>query len=191
MSDKAQRSGFTLIELMLAISLGSVFFSALLSLVGADLQLGQTMASRLRELAWQRRTLDLIREELAVGSSWTLDPALSQDWPCAMAGRRPVLAIQLDHTGTQPFSNSIVYSVGPAPSPIWRGLVLMRCGPAYGLDGVIRPEGIAQNRVMIDGLPKDGLGFQARKDPHTRVLYLQLEQRLKAGSARYRSAAVF
>ena len=67
----------------------------------------------------------------------------------------------------------------------------MRCGPAYGLDGVIRPGGTAQNRVLIDGLAKDDLGFQVRQDPHSRVLHLALEQESLAGSSRLRSAAVF
>jgi len=42
--------------------------------------------------------------------------------------------------------------VGPAPSAIWRGRVLMRCGPAYGLDGRLSAGSAPQNRVVIDGL---------------------------------------
>ena len=67
----------------------------------------------------------------------------------------------------------------------------MRCGPAYGLDGVIRPGGKSQNRVLIDGLPKNGLGFHARQDPQSKVLHLALEQVVNGGSGRLRSAAVF
>ena len=183
--------GFTLIELLLSISLGSMLFVALLQLIGADLRLGNSMASRLRESAQQRHTLELIRGELAIGSGWTVDPISSQQWSCGMAGRRPVLAISLDSYNTQVSSQTIVYSVGAAPSAIWRGQVLMRCGPAYGLDGVIRPDGKAQNRVLIDGLPKEDLGFQARLDPQSKVLHLALEQESLAGSSRLRTAAVF
>ena len=183
--------GFTLIELLLSLSLGSLLFVVLLQLIGADLRLGNSMASRLRESAQQRHTLELIRGELAIGSSWTVDPAPSHQWSCGMAGRQPVLAIRLDSSSTEVSSRFIVYSVGAAPSPIWRGQVLMRCGPAYGLDGVIRPDGKAQNRVLIDGLPKEGLGFQARHDPHSKVLHLALEQEADHGSKRLRSAAVF
>ena len=183
--------GFTLIELLLSLSLGSLLFVAMLQLIGADLRLGNSMASRLRESAQQQRTLELIRGELAIGSGWEVDPAMSQQWPCGMAGRQPVLAIGLDSSHSQVSAQTIVYSVGAAPSAIWRGQVLMRCGPAYGLDGVIRPGGTAQNRVLMDGLPKDGLGFQARQDPHSRVLHLALEQESLAGSSRLRSAAVF
>ena len=184
-------SGFTLVELMLSLSLGSLLFVVLLQLIGADLRLGSTMTSRLHESAQQRRTLELIRDELAIGSGWEVDPTPSHQWSCGMSGRQPVLAIGLDSRNSQAATQTIVYSVGAAPSPIWRGQVLMRCGPAYGLDGVIRPDGNAQNRVLIDGLPKDGLGFQAQQDPHSRVLHLQLEQESLASSSRLRTAAVF
>ncbi len=183
--------GFTLIELLLSLSLGSLLFVVILQLIGADLRLGSSMAIRLRESAQQRQTLELIRGELAIGSSWTVDPAVSHQWPCGMAGRQPVLAIGLDSSHSNTSALSIVYSVGAAPSPIWRGQVLMRCGPAYGLDGVIRADGKAQNRVLIDGLPKEGLGFQAHQDPHSQVLHLALEQESLAGSSRLRSVAVF
>ena len=183
--------GFTLIELLLSLSLGSMLFVVLLQLIGADLRLGNSMASRLRESAQQRQTLELIRGELAIGSGWEVDPTPSHQWTCGMAGRQPVLAIGLDSRNSQASTQTIVYSVGAAPSAIWRGQVLMRCGPAYGLDGVIRPGGTAQNRVLIDGLPKDELGFQARQDPHSKVLHLALEQEADRGSKRLRSAAVF
>ena len=187
---KAEK-GFTLIELLLSLSLGSMLLVVLLQLIGADLRLGNSMASRLRESAQQRRTLELIRDELAIGSGWEVDPVISNQWPCGMAGRHPVLAISLDSSNNQASTQIIVYSVGAAPSPIWRGQVLMRCGPAYGLDGAIRPEGKAQNRVLIDGLPQEGLGFQARLDPQSKVLHLALEQVAGGGSGRLRSAAVF
>ncbi|MDB4338180.1 prepilin-type N-terminal cleavage/methylation domain-containing protein [Synechococcus sp. AH-603-L18] len=183
--------GFTLIELLLSLSLGSLLFVVILQLIGADLRLGNSMASRLRELAQQRQTLELIRGELAIGSGWEVDPTPSHQWSCGMAGRLPVLAIGLDGSDSRASAQTIVYSVGAAPSPIWRGQVLMRCGPAYGLDGVIRPDGKAQNRVLIDGLPKEGLGFQARQDPQSKVLHLALEQAVNGGSGRLRSNAVF
>jgi prepilin-type N-terminal cleavage/methylation domain-containing protein len=191
MSEARVESGFTLIELLLSLSLGSMLFVVLLQLIGFDLRLGNSMASRMRESAQQRHTLELIRGELAIGSGWDVDPVVSNQWSCGMAGRKPVLAIRLDSSNNQVSSQTIVYSVGAAPSPIWRGQVLMRCGPAYGLDGVIRPGGRAQNRVLIDALPKEGLGFQARQDPRSRVLHLLLEQESLAGSSPLRSAVVF
>jgi prepilin-type N-terminal cleavage/methylation domain-containing protein len=190
-SETRAEKGFTLIELMLSLSLGSLLFVVMLQLIGADLRLGNTMASRLRESAQQRQTLELIRGELAIGTGWEVDPVNSDQWSCGMAGRQPVLAIGLDSSKFQVSAPTIVYSVGAAPSAIWRGQVLMRCGPAYGLDGVIRPGGTAQNRVLIDGLAKDDLGFQVRQDPHSKVLHLSLEQEADHGSKRLRSAAVF
>ncbi len=189
--ERRAEQGFTLIELLLSLSLGSLLFVVLLQLIGADLRLGNNMASRLRESAQQRQTLELIRGELAMGSGWEVDPTPSHQWSCGMAGRQPVLAIGLDGIDSRASAQSIVYSVGAAPSAIWRGQVLMRCGPAYGLDGVIRPGEKAQNRVLIDGLPKEGLGFQARQDPQSKVLHLALEQAVNGGSGRLRSAAVF
>ena len=191
LSEIQAEKGFTLIELLLSLSLGSLLFVVLLQLIGADLRLGNSMASRLRESAQQRRTLELIRDELAIGSGWEVDPVISNQWPCGMAGREPVLAIGLEFSKSQASTQTIVYSVGAAPSAIWRGQVLMRCGPAYGLDGAIRPDGKAQNRVLIDGLPKEGLGFQARQDPHSKVLHLVLELAVNDGSGRLRSVAVF
>ena len=191
MNETRAEKGFTLIELLLSLSLGSLLFVVLLQLIGADLRLGNNMASRLRESAQQRRTLELIRDELAIDSGWEVDPVISTQWPCGMAGREPVLAIGLESSKSQASTQTIVYSVGAAPSPIWRGQVLMRCGPAYGLDGVIRPWGKAQNRVLIDGLPREGLGFEARQDPQSKVLHLALEQESLAGSSRLRTAAVF
>ena len=75
----------------------------------------------------------------------------------------------------------IVYSVGQAPSAIWQGQVLMRCGPSYGLDGVLNLQGAFQNRVLLDALPAaPDAGFAADYDPHLPVLQLQLEQVLPA-----------
>ncbi|MDA9149101.1 prepilin-type N-terminal cleavage/methylation domain-containing protein [Synechococcus sp. AH-229-G18] len=184
-------SGFSLIELLLTLSIGCLLLVVLMQLIGADLRLGNRMANRLRGSAQQRRTLELIRNELAISSRWSVELTPSHQWPCGMAGRQLVLAIGLDSSNTLALPQNIVYSVGVAPSPIWRGQVLMRCGPAYGLDGAMKSGGKAQNRVVIDGLPKDGLGFQARQDPRSRVLHLQLEQESLAGSSRLRSAAVF
>jgi hypothetical protein len=58
----------------------------------------------------------------------------------------------------------IIYSVGDPPSGIWQGQVVMRCGPAYGIDGHLAA-GAAQNRVVLDQLPAgDAEVFRARLD---------------------------
>ena len=181
--------GFTLLELLLALSLGTLLFALMLRLIGADLQLGRVMALRLSESSRQRRSLELIREELGSAYGWMVDPPVSNRWPCRMTGRRPVLAIATLADDVQARGEgAIVYSVGSAPDAIWRGQVLMRCGPAYSLDGVPNLRGAFQNRVLLDALPQAiGSGFTARPHPQWPVLELEIEQQLPSSSGERRS----
>ena len=177
-----QPKGFTLLELMLALSLASLLFALMLRLIGADLRLGQAMAQHWRETSRQQRSLELIRDELALAHGWMVDPPPSTRWPCPMAGRRPVLAIATQADDPQARGEQvIVYAVGPAPDRIWRGQVLMRCGPGYSLDGVPTLQGAFQNRVLLDALPQDSsVGFQVHQHPTLPVLELEIEQELPA-----------
>ena len=188
-STAAGSPGFTLLELMLSLSLGALLFALMLRLIGADLQLGRAMALRLSESSRQRRSLELIREELGSAHGWMVDPPVSNRWPCRMNGRRPVLAIATQQADAQARADrAIVYSVGSAPDAIWRGEVLMRCGPAYSLDGVPNLRGAFQNRVLLDALPNDiGSGFTARPHPQWPVLQLEVEQQLPSRSGAPRS----
>ena len=188
-SNASSSDGFTLLELMLSLSLGALLFALMLRLIGADLQLGRAMALRLSESSRQRRSLELIREELGSAHGWMVDPPVSNRWPCRMNGRRPVLAIATQQADAQARGDrAIVYSVGSAPDAIWRGEVLMRCGPAYSLDGVPNLRGAFQNRVLLDALPNDiGSGFTARPHPQWPVLQLEVEQQLPSSSGAPRS----
>ena len=188
-STAAGSSGFTLLELMLALAIGALLFALMLRLIGADLQLGRAMALRLSESSRQRRSLELIREELGSAHGWMVDPPVSNRWPCRMNGRRPVLAIATQQADAQARADrAIVYSVGSAPDAIWRGEVLMRCGPAYSLDGVPNLQGAFQNRVLLDALSNDiGSGFTARPHPQWPVLQLEVEQQLPSSSGEPRS----
>ena len=188
-SNTGGSDGFTLLELMLSLSLGALLFALMLRLIGADLQLGRAMALRLSESSRQRRSLELIREELGSAHGWMVDPPVSNRWPCRMNGRRPVLAIATQQADAQARADrAIVYSVGSAPDVIWRGEVLMRCGPAYSLDGVPNLRGAFQNRVLLDALPNDiGSGFTARPHPQWPVLQLEIEQQLPSSSGAPRS----
>ena len=176
--------GFTLLELMLALSLGSLLFAVMLRLIAADLRVGEALAQRWREMSRQQRSLELIRDELALAHGWMVDPPPSMRWPCPMAGRRPVLAIATQADDQQARGEQvIIYAVGPAPDRIWRGQVLMRCGPGYSLNGVTNLQGAFQNRVLLDALPQDsGVGFQVRQHPSLPVLELEIEQELPAAS---------
>ena len=181
--------GFTLLELLLALSLGTLLCALMLRLIGADLQLGRALAVRLSETSRQRRSLELIRDELGLAHGWMVDPPVSNHWSCRMSGRRPVLAIATRQDDAQARGEgAIVYSVGSAPDAIWRGQVLMRCGPAYSLDGLPNLEGNFQNRVLLDALPLGrGSGFTASPHPQLPVLQLEIEQQLPSGSAELRT----
>ena len=176
-------TGFTLVELLLAAALGTLLCGGLLQLLLGDLRLSASLAQRLQARQQQQQVLTLIRAERDLGYGVIANPDPSQSWPCALAGRRAVLAIALSPSDPGAESQAIIYSVGAAPSPIWRGQVLMRCGPAYGLDGRMDPESQFQNRVVLDGLPSgDQQGLRATADPQLAVIDLQLEQQLPGGS---------
>ena len=139
--------GFTLVELMLAALLGTFLCGVVFQLLFAETRQGGALAESLQLKQWQRRTLQLGKGDLERASSWQSDPDPSRSWPCALADRQPKLAI------TPPDgSDPVVYSLGSAPSAIWRGDVLMRCSPAFDLNGGIRRGSRYQNRVVLDGM---------------------------------------
>ena len=136
--------GFSLVELMLSLSLGLALSGVMLQGLMAEGQNGARFSRLLRERAAQRRTLELVKQDLAQATAVSETPELEQHG-CSLAGRIPVLHLR---TAAGP----ITYSVGAAPSAIWRGRVLMRCGPAFGLDGLTTGGSQKLNRVVIDGL---------------------------------------
>ncbi|MFL0773525.1 MAG: prepilin-type cleavage/methylation domain-containing protein [Prochlorococcus sp.] len=175
-------NGFCLAELLIASCLGMLLFAVALRLIFTDLAIGGAMALRLREKSLQRRTLALIKDDLAEAYSWQVKPRSSSQWPCPLAGRTPVLVIHTTADDALVSGSAIIYSVGAAPSSIWRGAVLMRCGPAYKLSGESSLGSRFLNRVVLDGLPAGGApeeqGFVARPDHQLPVLHLELRQRL-------------
>ena len=172
------RAGFTLVELLLAMALGVLLSGVAIQLLLGDARSSGGLAKRFQLRGWQRRTLALVKQDLDRASSWGVRPESSRMWPCALAGRQPRLVIS-----PRDGSTAVVYSIGAAPSPIWRGPVLMRCGPAFTLDG--RPSGGAyQNRVVLDGVER----FSVDDHPELPVLLLQLEQR--SGDQLIRASAV-
>jgi hypothetical protein len=136
--------GFSLVELMLSLSLGLALSGVMLQGLMVEGQNGTRFSRLLRERAAQRRTLELVKHDLAYATAVSTMPKLEQHG-CSLAGRTPVL-----HLSTA--AGPITYSVGAAPSTIWRGRVLMRCGPAFGLDGLMTAGMQPINRVVIDGL---------------------------------------
>jgi hypothetical protein len=137
-------NGFSLVELMLSLSLGLGLSGVMLQGLMAEGQNGARFSRLVRERAVQRRTLQMVKGDLAQATAVSSTPALEKH-ACSLAGRTPVL-----HLSTE--AGPITYSVGAAPSAIWRGRVLMRCGPAYGVDGIMSGGSQSLNRVVIDGL---------------------------------------
>ena len=168
---RADRSvaGFTLVELMLAAALGVLFCGVVFQLMLGELRQGGSLAQSLLIKGVQRRTLALVKGDLSQAASWQIDPSPSADWPCSLAGRRPLLAIQ-PRNGSTP----LVYSLGTAPSSIWQGQVLMRCGPAFDLNGRSRPGSTFQNRVVLDAVETFGIS----QPDGLPLLKLDLNQRL-------------
>jgi hypothetical protein len=136
--------GFSLVDLLLSLSIGALLSGTLFQSLIGDLQSGQRLTRLLRERQFQQRTLRLIASDVNRADAISPDPQHEQH-ACSLAGRLPVL-----HLSTS--AGPITYSVGDAPSPIWRGQVLMRCGPAFALDGSWNTRSTPQNRVISDGL---------------------------------------
>ena len=118
-----------------------------LQLLLSEARHGGDLALNLLLRRFQQRTLQLIKDDLATASSWRLDPAAESAWPCPLSGRQALIAITPRHGGSP-----VIYSLGAAPSTIWRGSVLMRCGPAFNLTGRTRQDSAYQNRVVLDAV---------------------------------------
>ena len=135
-------TGFSLLELLLACSLGLLMFGVATTALLSAQRLGNRVGAHLRQRQLLLRANQLITADVARGIA--LAPELVS--ACNLAGRQPWLQIlAVDGSIT-------TYSLGSQPSAIWRGQVLMRCGPAYGLDGQIKEGSAPQNRVVLDGL---------------------------------------
>lgn len=156
-------AGFSLVELLVAACLGLLVWGVVLQALVADGRQVERMVRQLRERGQQRRVLALLRGDLL--RAQRVDLAQATGAACGLGGRAPVLQLQTP-------AGPITYTVGSAPSAIWRGRVLMRCGPAFGLHG--EPSaGAAQNRVLLDGLAVPGLAAATEPDG---LLHLQLRQ---------------
>lgn len=156
-------AGFSLVELLVAVSLGLLLWGVVLQALVADGRQVERLVRQVRERGQQRRVLALLRGDLQRATQ--VDLALGTGAACGLGGRDPVLQLQTP-------AGPITYTVGSPPSAIWRRRVLMRCGPAFGLNG--EPSaGAAQNRVLLDGLSLPGL--QAAVEPDG-LLHLRLGQ---------------
>ncbi|MEB3333229.1 MAG: prepilin-type cleavage/methylation domain-containing protein [Synechococcaceae cyanobacterium] len=144
-------AGFALAEVMLSVGIALALCTGMLQLVLQESRGSGRLARVLRERLWQRRTLDLVRDDLLRADAVRLNGNLAS--VCGLTGRRAVLQLANEQ-------GVITYSLGAPPSPIWRGQVLMRCGPAFGLDGE-PSSGAFQNRVVLDALAGGGFSVAA------------------------------
>ena len=167
---KRTTEGFTLVELLLAAALGLMLCGVMAKLLIGEAALSGSLARRIEQKRLQQRTLALIKGDLARAKRWHLEPVAAAASPCSMAGRRPILVI----LPAQEFA-PVVYSVGRAPSAIWSGSVLMRCGPAFDLNGRPNHAAAYQNRVVIDAVEE----FQAMQHPDLPLLQLEIVQIIK------------
>jgi prepilin-type N-terminal cleavage/methylation domain-containing protein len=161
--------GFSLVELLLALAIGCGLSGVILQALVAEGATSQRFGRLLRERAVAQRTLELVRGDL-LQSGGLADPAVLAP-ACNLAGRTVVL--HLAPAAGNSDAVPITYSLGKPADPIWRGRVLMRCGPAYGLHGELG-SGTAQNRVVLDALAT-GEGFRAQPDGPG-LLRLELQQ---------------
>ena len=173
--------GFTLVELLLAAALGALFCGLAAQLLIGELAHGSALARRLQLRRLQRRTLMLVKGDLSDADHWQLQPAFDPSWRCSMAGRQPLIAIS-----TAEGTAAVVYSLGRPPSSIWRGQVLMRCGPSFDLQGQPNLEGAYQSRVVLDQVE----ALLLEQDPQLPLLRLEIQQRLPGSDQLLRSSAV-
>jgi hypothetical protein len=156
-------AGFLLAELLVAVSVGLLLWGVVLQALVAEGRQVERLVWQVRERSQQRRVLALLRNDLQRATQ--VDLAQGAGAACGLGGRDPVLKLQTP-------AGPITYTVGSPPSAIWLRRVLMRCGPAFGLDG--EPSaGAAQNRVLLDGLSQPGLEAAAEPDG---LLHLRLRQ---------------
>lgn len=162
-------NGFSLVELLLALGLTLILCGGIAQMQ-VGLQRSADLAMRvMRERRFQDRTLDLIRSDVLRSQAVSLGGGATGT--CGLGGRRSVLELQTE-------AGTIVYSQGSPPSSIWRGEVLMRCGPAFSLTGDVSL-GQFQNRVLIDGLQSEG--FTAKNLDGTRLQLRLIQEFMGSG----------
>ena len=114
----ARNQGFSLLELLLACSLGLLLTSVMAQALLSDQQIGARLAQQLRQRQLLLRAHQLIAVDIERGMA--LAPKASTR--CNLAGRSPWLQI-LSADG-----ELTTYSLGDPPSPIWQGQVSCAVG---------------------------------------------------------------
>lgn len=131
-----QNGGFSLIETLMALCVSCLMGTVMLNAFRWQMQIQKQSLQQMREKEWRNRALDRIVRDVKNATLISTDP-LKATPACNLENRTPVLHLTMT-------SSTITYSVGTAPSPLWRGTVLMRCARD--------PNGVITNRVLIDAL---------------------------------------
>ena len=157
--------GFTLVELLIALSLGllvsGVILDALVGELGSSIKLSRVG----RERAASLRALELMRGELAQAQQASGSLIGSAPQGCGLSGRQVVLFMQTPQ-------GVIAYSLDQTPDSIWRNTVLMRCGPSYNLNGSLA-NGQLSSSVVLDGLSGAGVAIS---QPSPGILSIEISQ---------------
>lgn len=145
--------GFTLVELLMALSTGLLLMLAIAQVLLAETGDARRLGRVMREQLAAQRALGLIQAELQQASAVSSSLPVGGHPGCGLTGRQIRLVLQLA-------SGLVTYSVEGKPAAIWRGSTVMRCGPTYGLDGQHNP-GTNQSTVLIDAVHGSTLSWQA------------------------------
>jgi prepilin-type N-terminal cleavage/methylation domain-containing protein len=140
--------GFTLVELLIALSLGLLVSGVILDALVGELGSSTKLSRVGRERAAGLRALELMRGELAQAQQASGSLIGSTPQGCGLSGRQVVLFMQTPQ-------GEITYSLDDSPGSIWRKNVLMRCGPSYDWNGSLTNG--QSSSVVLDGLPADGV----------------------------------
>lgn len=145
-------AGFLLVETLISLAVGLLLLALIARITLQDSGQARTMGRWLRERLVAQRALELIRSELQEALQVSLALPPSGHAGCSLAGR-PVKLHLVTAAGP------VTYALENRPEAIWRGRALIRCGPAYGLDGQLNP-GPPVSRVLLDALAEDGLAVR-------------------------------
>ena len=152
----AAQRGFTLVELLVAVSLGSVVLASLGGgLLLSELKVSATVQRNLYAKDAANRAIDLMRREASFSRffSWSTTPGGTLD-DCAWA--TPIAYIQRDNS-------AICYkTIAPPDLPAayrsaYQGpCVLVRVGPPYKPDGTVDLTASPIVQVLLDGVARTG-----------------------------------
>ena len=167
----AGQRGFTLVELLISLSLGLLVGGVILDALVGELGSGIKLSRLGRERAAGLRALELMRGELAQAKQASGSLIGSAPQGCGLSGRQVVLFMQTPQ-------GVITYSLDKSPDSIWRKNVLMRCGPSYDLSGSLTDG--QSSSVVLDGLSADGVVIS---QPSLGILRIEIKPALDNASA--------